>query len=86
VPVGDLRGGAAACGISIHRQIEAGNVRRNSLIGPKLVDADFSVYKNFPIRKISETFRVQFGAEMFNILNHANFAPHTSRHKARRPR
>jgi hypothetical protein len=52
-----------------------GNVRRNSLVGPKLVNVDFSVYKNFPIRKISETFNVQFRAELFNVLNHANFAP-----------
>jgi hypothetical protein len=52
-----------------------GNVRRNSLIGPKLVDVDFSVYKNFPVHRISESFKVQFRAEMFNILNHTNFAP-----------
>jgi hypothetical protein len=52
-----------------------GNLRRNSLVGPKLVDVDFSAYKNFPIRSVSETFNVQFRAEMFNILNHANFAP-----------
>ena len=52
-----------------------GDVRRNSFIGPKLVDADFSIFKNFPIHKISEGFNVQFRAEMFNVLNHANFAP-----------
>jgi hypothetical protein len=54
---------------------EFGNVKRNSLVGPKLVDVDFSVYKNFPIRKISESFNVQFRAELFNVFNHANFAP-----------
>jgi TonB dependent receptor len=54
---------------------EFGNVGRNSLVGPKLVDVDFSVYKNFPIHRISESFNVQFRAEMFNILNHASFAP-----------
>lgn len=52
-----------------------GKVGRNSLVGPKLVNVDFSVYKNFPIRKISESFNVQFRAELFNIFNHANFAP-----------
>jgi hypothetical protein len=52
-----------------------GNVKRNSLVGPKLVDVDFSAYKNFPVRAISESFNVQFRAELFNILNHANFAP-----------
>jgi hypothetical protein len=52
-----------------------GNVRRNSMVGPKLVDVDFSAYKNFPLTAISETFKVQFRAELFNVLNHANFAP-----------
>lgn len=50
-----------------------GNVRRNSLIGPGLVDWDFSLFKNFPIRRISENFNAQFRAEVFNILNHVNF-------------
>jgi hypothetical protein len=35
---------------------------------------DFSVFKNHSIKKISESFNVQFRAEFFNILNHANFA------------
>jgi outer membrane receptor protein involved in Fe transport len=52
-----------------------GNVRRNSLPGPHLVSVDFSTLKNFPIKKISEQFNVQFRAEMFNLFNHANFAP-----------
>ncbi len=52
-----------------------GNVGRNSLPGPRLVDVDLSVFKNFPIRRISEAFNVQFRAEMFNVFNHSNFAP-----------
>jgi hypothetical protein len=32
------------------------------------------VFKNNYIRKISETFNVQFRAEFFNILNRPNFA------------
>ena len=52
-----------------------GNAGRNSIVGPALVNLDFSVYKNFAIKKISESFSVQFRAEFFNILNHANFAP-----------
>ena len=47
----------------------------NSIVGPSLVNLDFSVYKNFAVRKISESFSVQFRAEFFNILNHANFGP-----------
>ena len=50
-----------------------GNNGRNSLVGPGLFDLDFSVFKNNYIRRISETFNVQFRAEMFNVLNHANF-------------
>jgi len=51
-----------------------GNVGRNSVIGPGLVTFDFSVFKNNYIRKISESFNVQFRAEFFNILNRPNFA------------
>jgi hypothetical protein len=52
-----------------------GNSGRNIAISPGLVDVDFSVFKNNYIRKISETFNIQFRAEMFNVFNHANFAP-----------
>ena len=52
-----------------------GNAGRNILIGPGLTELDFSVFKNNYIRRISERFNVQFRAEIFNILNHPNFAP-----------
>jgi hypothetical protein len=52
-----------------------GNASRNTIIGPKLVNLDFSATKNFPIHRISETFNVQFRTEIFNILNHSNFVP-----------
>jgi hypothetical protein len=55
-----------------------GNAGRNTLIGPGLTEFDFSVYKNNYIRRISENFNVQFRAEMFNLFNHANFAPPAS--------
>ncbi|MGH9356215.1 MAG: hypothetical protein ACRD10_08810, partial [Terriglobia bacterium] len=51
-----------------------GNAGRNILIGPGTSDLDFSVVKNNPIRRISESFNVQFRAEFFNILNRPNFA------------
>jgi hypothetical protein len=51
-----------------------GNAGRNILIGPGTSVLDFSVFKNNAIKKISESFNVQFRAEFFNILNHANFA------------
>jgi hypothetical protein len=50
-----------------------GNVGRNTLVGPGLTNLDFSVVKNNNVRRISESFNVQFRAEFFNILNHANF-------------
>ncbi|PYT57483.1 MAG: hypothetical protein DMG35_20210 [Acidobacteria bacterium] len=55
-----------------------GSAGRNILIGPGITNLDFSVFKNSHIKRISENFNVQFRAEMFNILNHANFAPPTT--------
>jgi len=52
-----------------------GNAGRNSIVGPSLENVDFSLIKNFAVKKISESFNVQFRAEFFNIFNHANFAP-----------
>jgi hypothetical protein len=52
---------------------ELGNAPRNFLIGPALRDLDFSLLKDTAVPRISEQFRVQFRAEFFNILNHANF-------------
>ena len=51
-----------------------GTAGRNLLTGPGTSNLDFSVFKNHSIKKISESFNVQFRAEFFNILNHANFA------------
>jgi hypothetical protein len=50
-----------------------GNNGRNTLVGPGLLNVDFSVFKNNYIPRISEAFNVQFRAEFFNILNRANF-------------
>jgi len=55
-----------------------GNGGRNSLRGPGLLNLDFSVFKNNYIHRISEDFNVQFRAEMFNILNRANFLSPTA--------
>jgi hypothetical protein len=54
-----------------------GNVGRNSLVGPGISNLDFSVFKNNPLKRISETFNAQFRAEFFNVLNRANFASPT---------
>ena len=47
-----------------------GNVGRNSLIGPGLVDLDFSIIKQ---TRITEKLNTEFRAEFFNILNRTNF-------------
>jgi hypothetical protein len=52
-----------------------GNAGRNSIVGPPLTNFDFSMHKNIPVKKISESASVQFRAEFFNVLNHANFGP-----------
>jgi hypothetical protein len=52
-----------------------GNAGRNILIGPGIRNLDFSVFKNNHMKRISENFNVQFRLEMFNIMNHPNFAP-----------
>jgi hypothetical protein len=52
-----------------------GNSGRNILKGPGVMDLDFSIFKNNRVKRISENFNVQFRVEMFNILNHPNFAP-----------
>ena len=51
-----------------------GTSGRNGLIGPGLVDLDLATYKNIPVTRISEAFRIQFRAEFFNVLNRTNFA------------
>lgn len=47
-----------------------GNLGRDNLIGPGLATWDFSVLKDTPI---GERMTVQFRAELFNLLNRANF-------------
>lgn len=47
-----------------------GNLGRDTLIGPALATWDFSTLKNTPVR---ESVTIQFRAELFNLLNRANF-------------
>jgi len=46
-----------------------GNIFRNSIVGPRLVNVDMAIAKSFPIK---ETLSVQFRAEAFNLFNHVN--------------
>ena len=48
-----------------------GDMRRNVVYGPGFVNLDFSVIKVF---KFGDRFRLEARGEVFNILNHPNFA------------
>lgn len=53
-----------------------GNLGRNTLVGPGFADVDASIEKSFKIR---ESANAVFRAELFNIMNHANFGlPNTT--------
>jgi hypothetical protein len=47
-----------------------GNLSRNALRGFGAYQWDFAVHRDFPIH---ESVKLQFRAEMFNVLNHPNF-------------
>jgi hypothetical protein len=48
-----------------------GNVGRNAFVGPGFADLDLSVIKNIPL---TERFKLQLRAEMFNVFNRINLA------------
>jgi len=52
--------------------LREGNLGRNALRAFGAAQWDFAVHRDFPIR---ETLKLQFRAEMFNVLNHPNFGP-----------
>ena len=47
-----------------------GTLGRNAIPGPAFLNTDFSVTKD---TKITERLNLQFRAEIFNLLNRANF-------------
>ena len=51
--------------------VNYGNVGRNSLRGPGFFQWDFSAMKNFAL---TEKAKLQFRTDLFNILNHPNYA------------
>jgi hypothetical protein len=50
-----------------------GDVARGALTGPDLINWDFSMNKDTKLGFLGEAGNLQFRAEIFNILNHANF-------------
>jgi hypothetical protein len=47
-----------------------GNVGKGIISGPGMLNFDVNIAKNIPV---SERWKLQFRAELFNIFNHANF-------------
>jgi carboxypeptidase family protein/TonB-dependent receptor-like protein len=52
--------------------VRQGNLSRNALRGFGAFQWDLAVHRDFPIH---ESLKLQFRAEMFNVLNHPNFGP-----------
>lgn len=52
--------------------LRQGTLGRNALRGFGVAQWDFAVHRDFPI---GENLKLQFRTEMFNVLNHPNFAP-----------
>jgi hypothetical protein len=50
--------------------LRQGNLGRNAFRGFGATQWDFGVHRDFPIR---ESLKLEFRAEMFNVLNHPNF-------------
>jgi Carboxypeptidase regulatory-like domain len=51
----------------------AGGLSAGELHGPGYTNLDASLFKSFSLGKLHEGTRLQFRAEFFNTLNHANF-------------
>jgi hypothetical protein len=52
--------------------LRQGDLGRNALRGFGAAQWDFALHREFPIR---ESLKLQFRAEVFNVLNHPNFGP-----------
>ena len=50
-----------------------GNLPRNSIIGPGLIDFDMSLLKDNHIPKLGENTSIQFRVDVFNIFNRTNY-------------
>ncbi|PWT79736.1 MAG: TonB-dependent receptor, partial [Acidobacteria bacterium] len=59
------------------RYIQAGNgafanAGRNTFLSPAIQNLDFSIFKNFAV---TESKKVQIGADFFNVFNHPQYVP-----------
>ena len=71
IVTGNINKWASAAAFSLPAPGTLGNLQRDSLTGPGIVNLDWSVSKE---TQIKEQLRLQFRAEFFNLLNHPNFA------------
>ncbi len=62
------------CAFSLQPDGFLGNVGRNSVVGPTFRNLDFSLVKDTGMRWLGEAGKVELRAEVFNVLNRANFA------------
>jgi hypothetical protein len=62
------------CSVSGSSYGRPGDVSRGFLRGPGLFNWDMSLNKDTPLKALGEAGMLQFRMEIFNILNHANFA------------
>jgi outer membrane receptor protein involved in Fe transport len=68
--IGGVNGYANPAAFSVPGVGTLGNLQRDYLSGPGLVDLDMAVLKD---TRIHEQVRLQFRAEFFNVANHPNF-------------
>jgi len=71
IMTGNINQWANPAGFGLPAPGTLGNLQRDFLAGPGTVNLDYAVMKETPIK---EQVRLQFRAEFFNLLNHANFA------------
>jgi hypothetical protein len=71
IMTGDINHWASSSGFSLPAPGTLGNLQRDFLAGPGVVNLDYAVMKETTIK---EQVRLQIRAEFFNLLNHANFA------------
>jgi hypothetical protein len=65
------RSAFAAVNIAAGQAQRFGNVGRNSVRGPGFFNIDLGLFRTVPV---GGSYRVQFRAEVLNVLNHPNFA------------
>jgi hypothetical protein len=70
IMTGNINQWANPAGFGLPAAGTLGNLQRDFLTGPGIVNFDYALMKD---TKINERFHVQFRSEFFNLFNHANF-------------